>query len=126
MNGNLPLGAEYDPRAPYNQPDNEDIELPLNVTAKLCADVTVWTSDAFYVCDEDEDGRSCVLETCNVDVESEFTSQHYTPEELLKELKKVCEVALSSEKEPSKRTHLKNLIDECGLWVDDGLDVELT
>ena len=55
---NYPLGAEHDPRAPYNQRENEDIEIDVEVTLTLKKTAKILTSD-YDITDygKDKDGE---------------------------------------------------------------------
>ena len=55
---NYPLGAEHDPRAPYNQKENEDKEIEVDITLTLRKTAKILTSDYDITdCGKDEDGE---------------------------------------------------------------------
>ena len=75
MTDNYPLGAARDPRAPYNQP----MEREMDVTARqsLYKDLTLWTDDEHVL--------------TNDDLTEIFHEQHRSPLEIIN----VCEKSAS-------------------------------
>ena len=59
MSGNYPLGADNDPRAPWNEEENPEVEIEVNVNLTLSKVVKVKVKD-YDIIDEgvDEDGNS--------------------------------------------------------------------
>lgn len=53
---NYPLGAANDPRAPYNQDENPEVEVEVTVSITLSKTVKVFVSDYDLIEDSDEDG----------------------------------------------------------------------
>ena len=54
---NYPPGAAYDPRAPYNQKENPEVEIDVTVSITLSKTVKVLVTDYDLIEDEDEDGK---------------------------------------------------------------------
>lgn len=58
--GNYPLGAQYDPKAPYNETENPEIEVTVCVSKTYHKTLKVKVKD-YTIVDEyaDEDGMYC-------------------------------------------------------------------
>lgn len=77
MNGDYPLGAKYDPRAPYNQEENPEVEL------EVCISVTYHRTSKIKVKDykilEEGKGESgeyyCYRDFTNCDLVSAVENQ---------------------------------------------------
>ena len=59
-NGDYPLGAQYDPRAPYNEKENPEVEITVCVSVTYHKTFKVKVKD-YEIIDEyaDEDGMYC-------------------------------------------------------------------
>ena len=53
---NYPPGAANDPRAPYNQCENPEVEVEVTVSVTLSKNVKVLVTDYELIDEEDEDG----------------------------------------------------------------------
>ena len=65
---NYPLGAANDPRAPYNQDENPEVEVEVTVSITLSKTVKVLVADYELVEDTDEDGTI---------IEKDFTDTNF-------------------------------------------------
>jgi len=68
--GDYPLGAANDPRAPYNQVDNPEIEVTIGVWYSIYKEVKIKTSDYETEEWEDEDGHQWKPNFNNTDFSS--------------------------------------------------------
>lgn len=100
-----PAGAYNDPNAPYNQHDNEPIDVDVNITITLSKDTTISTCD--YIADEwedwDSDDEGGVVHTggidydfSNVDFVEEYGKSEFTIPQLLDELVKLAQDKINS------------------------------
>ena len=80
---NYPLGAEYDPRAPYNQKENEDKEIDVEVTLTLKKIVKIAVDDYEIVDKEiDDDGTYWEgIDYSNCDLEGAVRDQIELPKD---------------------------------------------
>ena len=112
MNGNYPLGAEYLPNAPFNQPEPIEKDYDVEVTATLWCTTTVTSEDAYY----DEDGELCEEKVC---LDIEFCDQKHTPKELIKYLYNILhehpEIQFSAR---------KSVLESCGMWLGGCEEIE--
>lgn len=79
---NFPMGAKYDPEAPYNQSDNS-ITVEVLVSVTLSKPVKIKIND--YECskDMDEDGDVFAhYDYSDCDFKTAFENQYGTPEQL--------------------------------------------
>lgn len=79
---NYPMGAKYDPNAPYNQSeDYAEIEVLVSVTVSKVVKVTV--SDYACTKDMDEEGNAFAhYDYSECDLQGAFENQYGTPEQL--------------------------------------------
>lgn len=123
MSGYYPLGAEFDPRAPYNQPEPQEHEFDVEVTATLGCNTRITSFDALEIfCeDEDEDGYSSYLDTSNVNVYEDFREQFFSPTELIKMFRN-----LLLEHKEIKFGDRENVLRSTEIWLsgDEELEVE--
>lgn len=114
MNGNYPLGAEYLPNAPFNQPELFEKEYNVDVTATLFCSTTVTSNDAYY----DEDGELCEE---NVYLDNDFYNQKKSPKDLIKYLYNILR-----EHQEIKFSDREIVLESCGMWLGgrEELDVE--
>lgn len=118
MNGNYPLGAEFDPRAPFNQPEPIEKHYDVKATATLMCETSVTSEDAYY----DEDGELCEE---NVNLEKDFQDQYYDPHGLLVYLGHLLEDKIKSETNDRHKKLLEKLRRDCRMWTATGEDGEL-
>lgn len=112
MNGNYPLGAEYLPNAPFNQPEPIEKDYDLEVTATLCCSTTVTSKDAYY----DEDGELCEENVC---LSVDFYDQKHSPKDLIKYLYNILR-----EHPEIEFGDRKSVLDSCGMWLGGNEEIE--
>lgn len=123
---NVPIGAEYDSRAPWNQIDNMEIKRDCEVTETITRKVTLSTTD--YVAEDnwdDELGKCLSADTSDTDWKEEYSNQEYTALELITKLKEYVEEDIkNTAAKTSKGRELQRLLSACNGWEQVELDVE--
>ena len=123
---NVPIGAEYDSRAPWNQIDNMEIKRDCEVTETITRKVTLSTTD--YVAEDDWDdelGKRLSADTSDTDWKEEYSNQEYTALELITKLKEYVEEDIkNTAANTSKGRELQRLLSACNGWEQVELDVE--
>lgn len=117
MCSNYPAGAEFDPRAPYNQPEPVEHEFDVSVEAILSMDCQV-TIPVYPTVDYDEDGRSVYYEASSSELKAGFKDGYYTPLELIKKLHDVMKVRAKRCKSKALKREAEYLVEQCELWLD--------
>jgi hypothetical protein len=112
MDGNYPLGAEFDPRAPYNQPEPIEKNYEVEVTATLYCSTTVTSNDAYY----DEYGELCEEA---ISLDTDFLNQKHSPKDLIKYLYNILR-----EHPEIKFSDRKSVLDSCGMWLGGNEEIE--
>ena len=105
MNGNIPIGAQYDPNAPWFESEPFETEYDVEVTAVLTCETTVTTEEAYY----DEDGNLCDE---NVYLEDEFYNRKKSPKDLIKYLYNILR-----EHPEIKFSDRDTVLESCGIWL---------
>lgn len=123
---NVPIGAEYDSRAPWNQVENSEIERDCEATETIARKVTLSTTD--YVAEDDWDdefGKCVSADTSDTDWSTEYSNQEYTVLELIDKLKEyVKEDVKNTSPNSSKGKELERLLSACDGWKQVDLEVE--
>ena len=73
--GYYPIGAEFDPSAPWNQVEIPEREFDVTISSSLSKSTTIESKD--YLIDEDPDGS--YIDTSDIAWTKEYQEQHYTP-----------------------------------------------
>ena len=121
--GYYPAGAEFDPRAPWNQTDPDEATRDVTYTCTIQRTVPVSTTeytpgrdeqdeDGYYIHDDDDFSDTPWL--------TEFTDQYRTPAQLIALLREVA-LEFASGHIPKKRASTwQHIADDCDGWdVDD-------
>lgn len=128
--GYFPLGAEYDPSAPWNQEENPENEFDVTISQSLSKSTTVHTND--YIDEYDDFEKEHFMNTSDTDWMAAYKEEHYTPLQLIEILKKTSEEKLkeiensnliSLEEKKRHIRNLKSLIKECDGWIEDETEV---
>lgn len=119
MSENVPMGAEYDSRAPWNQVENSEIERDCEVTETITRKVTLSTTD--YVSEDDWDdnmGKCTYDNTSDTDWLEEYSK-------LIAKLKSYVEKDIrNASLNTSRERELKRLLSACCDWEQVELEVE--
>ena len=86
MNSNVPIGADNDPNAPWNQGDNPEKEVEVTVSITLSKTVKIKVSD-YTVLDSDKDENGEYFEDISYsdcDLRSEVERQVILPQDAYK------------------------------------------
>lgn len=123
--GYYPPGAEFDPRAPWNEsgpPDERTFDVCISQSLSRSTQVT--TSDYSIEVAEDEDGRFNNIDTSETDWRAAYKEERMTPLGLIEEFKSFLEKTLPDPVVfPKEYKKAKYLIEECEGWVEDDLEV---
>lgn len=130
--GYYPPGAEFDPNAPYNQRDPDEIEVNVCISQTLHKSTTINTTD--YVaeewedCERDEDGRFITIggtsyDFSNSDLLGAYKADNWTIPELLNELKNYIKRDLDNNYSKSKKIYLERMMKACEDWELDEEEV---
>lgn len=103
--GYYPPGAEFDPRAPYNQEEFPEKEYKVEAGFYLRTTSEVWSNSY------DEDGNLC-------DPQREWESLYMTPLELFRHCRKLAEEALGNVNSKYQDYVLRKIIEDCSGWED--------
>lgn len=122
--GYYPPGAEFDPRAPWNEREVPERQFDVCISQTLSKSTRVTTNDYVPEVDQDEDGVYESIDTSDTDWKAAYNNSHYTPLELIGLFKEFLEKHLPDPIVDIKgyRKH-KSLIKECEDWVEDELEV---
>lgn len=129
--GYFPAGAEFDPSAPYNQSDPEDMDFEVTCSQSLSKTVTVVTNN--YIpgaegvdYESDDEGGYCAVpwhddpDTSDTNWADEYHSNDYhTPFQLIQLLGEVLRKDLEQGIVFKNPRFTQNLINECKGWTED-------
>lgn len=117
-----PVGAEFDARAPYNQPELPEKEVEVTVSITLSKTVKVKVND--YKMEEDENGKYTTYDFSDCNLHEAVKNQIILPQNLAK----ITEDLLT--KSSNFRVigipkHFKRAIRDCKDWYVDDYEVIL-
>lgn len=146
-NYNYPMGADT-PDAPWNQKDVPELTFDVAISQSLSKSTQVTTND--YIegeisedADHDDEGNWFVVpsqdppDTSDTDWKAAYSAEHYTPLELIAELKRTKEIEakhleaqLLMTADQSDTAYLKrqlkriqHVISECEGWIEDECEI---
>ena len=107
MTDNYPLGAANDPRAPYNEP----MEREIDVTARqvLYKEQTLWTDDEHVL--------------NNDDLTELYHAQHRSALEIINVCKKIVKQLMADGHRHYARILLSDLLSDCEGWEETEFEV---
>ena len=127
--GYYPPGAEFDPKAPYNQSEPDPVEVNVIATYTISKSATVetsdYTADEWEECETDDEGNiyrtgGIDYDFSNTDFEKEFNNYYLSPLELFAELKNRVEKELETCTDYRQKNQLKRILCSCEEWsIDD-------
>lgn len=120
--GYYPPGAEFDPRAPYNQVDLPEKEIEVTISVTLSKTVKVTVDD--YEVDEgrDEDGYYCNYNFSECNLQKAVEDQIVLPQNLAKFTEEMLNQDLNL-KAAGMPGYLKGAIADCKGWTVDEMEV---
>lgn len=81
MSGDYPLGAKNDPRAPWNEEENPEVEIDVTVSVTLSKTVTVKVRDYDIVDNSDETGKDFYLDFSGTNLLAAVEEQIVLPQD---------------------------------------------
>lgn len=126
--GYYPPGAEFDPRAPWNEQEVPERQFDVCISQTLSKSTRVTTNDYVPEVDQDEDGVYESTDTSDTDWEAAYNKDHYTPLQLINLFKESLSDELNSITNKSnpdlkRKKYLEKLISECSDWTEDETEV---
>lgn len=131
--GYYPIGIEYSSDAPWNQSDQEPLQVEVTISQSLSRPATIQVSD--YITNEwedieyDEDGhinrtKGIEYDFSNSNLKRSYEEQEYTIPELLDYLKSylIADIAKCSEGS-SRKKKLQHILKCCENWEVDETEV---
>ena len=124
--GYYPPGAEFDPRAPWNEQEVPERQFDVCISQTLSKSTRVTTDDYVPGVDPDEDGYGYhdYSDTSDTDWWEAYKNEHLTPLQLIEEFKDFLTKHLPDPIIDVKGfRRFKHLIDECEGWTEDETEV---
>lgn len=120
--GGYPPGAEFDPRAPYNQVDLPEKEIEVTISVTLSKTVKVMVNDYEVEEDTDEDGRHLSYDFSECDLNKAVEDQVVLPQNLAEFTERMFNHDLNLKAAGMPR-YLKEAIEDCKGWTVDEMEV---
>lgn len=129
--GYFPAGAEFDPSAPYNQSDPDDMDFNVTCSQTLSKTVTVTTNNYIPGTEgvdyESDDEGGCYAVPYHDDPDTSDTNwaeeyhdnQYHTPAQLLELFKQCLEENMKNGLVFKTPKFTEDLIKECEGWCED-------
>ena len=114
MTDNYPPGAANDPRAPYNEKPDPEIEVTVRST--LIKETVVIGCEAYQFVEYDYDPLD--------DLEECFRSQDKTPIQIIMDCQRIVGELLREKKRTYAGIYLPHLLDACEGWEEEELEVK--
>ena len=126
MMDNYPPGAANDPRAPYNQPQDEEVEVMVTQTLSKETVLLVEDPHTFVEYDYDPlDGFTKVgITEYNDDLEEYYRNQDKTPLEIIKCCEKIAKQLTADGHRFYAGICISSLLEACDGWEEDEFKVE--
>lgn len=120
--GGYPPGAEFDPRAPYNQVDLPEKEIEVTISVTLSKTVKVMVNDYEVEEDADEDGRYLSYDFSGCNLNKAVEDQVVLPQNLAEFTERMFNHDLKLKAAGMPR-YLKEAIEDCKGWTVDEMEV---
>lgn len=126
--GYYPPGAEFDPRAPWNEQEVPERQFDVCISQTLSKSTRVTTNDYVPEVDQDEDGYHDYSDTSDTDWKEAYDKDHYTPLQLINLFRRHLSDELNSiinkpNQDLKRKKYLEKLISECSDWTEDETEV---
>lgn len=126
--GYYPPGAEFDPRAPWNEPAIPEESFDVCISQTLSKSTKVITDDYYPEKDGDEDGSYMTANTSDTNWKAAYDKDHYTPLQLINLFRSSLSDELNSilnkpNQDLKRKKYLEKLISECSDWTEDETEV---
>lgn len=112
-NGDYPLGADLDSKAPWKEVENPRVDFPCTIEQVMTKMTEIATSE--YTITKGEE-KCAEYELGEINLQEEYQEQHYTIPELLCELEMYVKRDLSFSCNGLDAKHLRNLLKEIEGW----------
>lgn len=120
--GGYPPGAEFDPRAPYNQVDLPEKEIEVTISVTLSKTVKVMVNDYEVEEDADEGGRYLSYDFSGCNLNKAVEDQVVLPQNLAEFTERMFNHDLKLKAAGMPR-YLKEAIEDCKGWTVDEMEV---
>lgn len=120
--GGYPPGAEFDPRAPWNEVEYPDKEIEVTISVTLSKTVKVMVDDYEVEEDADEDGRYLSYDFSNCDLHKAVEDQVVLPQNLAEFTERMFDHDLNLKAAGMPR-YLKEAIKDCKDWSVDEIEI---
>ena len=121
--GYYPIGAEFDPAAPWNEREVPERHFDVCISQTLSKSTKVKTNDYTLELNQDEDGYP-YSDTSSTDWEEAYKVEHLTPLQLIEEFKNFLSKYLPDPVVDIKEFRkFKHLTEECTGWIEDETEV---
>lgn len=121
---NVPEGADYDPRAPWNETENPELPVELEIVESVTRNVVILTDN--YILEsskENEDGGvDYVPDFSNTDFKYEYLNKCDNLETALQNVIKLL-VKLSIKATPVQKIQIQKAIESISGWTQENIDV---
>ena len=121
--GYYPPGAEFDPRAPWNEQEVPEEQFDVCISQTLSKSTGVTTNDYVPIVDQDEDGYYDYNDTSDTDWKKAYKNEHLTPLQLIGEFKDFLTKHLPDPTDVKESQRFKYLISECEDWTEDETEI---
>jgi hypothetical protein len=126
MMGNYPPGAANDPRAPYNEKPDPEIEVTVRST--LIKETVVIGCEAYQYVEHEYDPLDGSIYSHTVteagdDLEECFRNQDKTPIQIIMDCKRIVGELLKKKRRSYADIYLPYLLDACDGWEEEDLTV---
>lgn len=122
--GYYPPGAEFDPRAPWNEVEYPEKEIEVTVSVTLSKTVKVLVNDYNVEEDADEDGRYLSYDFSECDLNKAVEEQVILPQNLAEFTERIFNKDLNL-KAAGMPKYLKDAVEDCKDWCVDEMEVIL-
>lgn len=122
--GGYPPGAEFDPRAPYNQVDLPEREIEVTISVTLSKTVKVMVDDYTVEESADEDGRYVSYNFSECDLNKAVEEQVVLPQNLAEFTERMFNHDLNL-RAAGMPKYLKEGIKDCKDWCVDDYEIIL-
>lgn len=130
--GYYPPGAEYDPNAPYNQSDNDPVDVEVTISQTLSRNATIavtdYTEEHWEDWETGDEGeiihtKGTDYDFSESDLKEAYKSQEYDVPELLYILKSLLDKEINNTLDEKEKKRLSKIRECCKGWTVDEYEV---
>ena len=115
--GYYPPGAEFDPRAPWNQVDPPEVDFTIKVGITLEREAVITTDEVY-----NDDGDWCLCD--DADVEGAYKETYKSIPDMLAELSKYIDGELLGDISKERRRELELMKESATGWTEEYFEFE--